>query len=139
MDLRRQIAILRAWLPLLVVSVLLAAGAAFAISSQLPKVYEAKATLNVGQSLSAVNPDYTQVLVSQNLSATYATVATTRPILDAAIAQLGLGVTPDDLLSHVRADASASDGAPRSGSDVQPTAAHRRVHASSSMIAMATH
>ena len=105
MDLRRQITIIRAWFPLLVVSVLLAAGAALAISSQLPKVYEAKATLNVGQSLSAVNPDYTQVLVSQNLSATYATVATTRPILDAAIAQLGLGVTSNDLLSHVRADA----------------------------------
>jgi non-specific protein-tyrosine kinase len=107
-DPRRQIAIIRAWLPLLVASVLLAAGAAFVVSSQLPKVYEAKATLNVGQSLSAVNPDYTQLLVSQDLSATYATVATTRPILNAVIAQLGLGVTSDDLLSHVRADAPLS-------------------------------
>ena len=108
MDLRRQIAIIRAWFPLLVLSVLLAAGAAFAVSSQLPKVYEAKATLNVGQSLSAVNPDYSQVLVSQNLSATYATVATTRPILNAVIAQLGLGVTSDDLLNRVRADAPSA-------------------------------
>ena len=66
---------------------LLAAGVAFVVSSQLPKTYEAKATLIVGQSLSAVNPDYTQILVSQRLSTTYATVATTRPILEAVIAQ----------------------------------------------------
>jgi polysaccharide biosynthesis transport protein len=104
-DLRRQIAFIRAWFPLLVASVLLAGGAAFGVSSILPKTYEATTRLNVGQSLSAVNPDYTQVLVSQRLSTTYATVATTRPILDAVIAKLGLDVTTDDLLKHVRADA----------------------------------
>lgn len=106
MDLRRQIAIARAWFPLLVASVLLAAGAAFVVSSLLPKVYEAKATLIVGQSLSAVNPDYNQVLVSQRLSTTYAAVATTRPILDSVIGQLGLDVTSDELAKRVRADAA---------------------------------
>jgi polysaccharide biosynthesis transport protein len=104
-DLRRQIAIVRTWLPLLVVSVVLAAGAAYAISGALPKVYEAKARLNVGQSLSAVNPDYNQLLVSQRLSTTYAEVATTRPILEAVIRQLDLDLTPDELLGKVRADA----------------------------------
>jgi succinoglycan biosynthesis transport protein ExoP len=104
-DLRRQFAIVRAWFPLLVVSVVLAAGAAFAISSVLPKVYEARARLNVGQSLSAVNPDYNQLLVSQRLSTTYAEIATTRPILEAVIQQLDLGVSADQLLGRVRADA----------------------------------
>jgi polysaccharide biosynthesis transport protein len=104
-DLRRQIVIVRAWLPLLVVAVVLAAGAAYVISGALPKVYEAKARLNVGQSLSAVNPDYNQLLVSQRLSTTYAEVATTRPILEAVIKELDLGVTPDELLGRVRADA----------------------------------
>ena len=105
MDLRRQIAIIRAWLPLLVASVLLAAAAAFVVSSLIPKVYEAKAKLIVGQSLSAANPNYDQLLVSQRLSTTYAAVATTRPILDAVIKQLGLDVTSDELSKHVRADA----------------------------------
>jgi polysaccharide biosynthesis transport protein len=105
-DLRRQIAIVRAWFPLFVATVLLAAGAAFLVSSGLPKTYEARAQLIVGQSLSAVNPDYSQLLVSQRLSATYAAVATTRPILDAVIAQLGLGVSSDGLSAHVRADAA---------------------------------
>jgi non-specific protein-tyrosine kinase len=104
-ELRRQIATIRAWFPLVVVSVLLAAAAAFAVSSVLPKSYEADARLIVGQSLSSVSPDYNQLLVSQQLSATYATVATTRPILQAVIGQLGLGVTPDELLKRVRVDA----------------------------------
>ena len=103
MDLRRLLAIGRAWLPLLIGSLLLAGGAAFAISSLQQSVYEAKATLMVGQSLSAANPDYAQILVSQRLSTTYARVATTRPVLEAVISKLQLGVTPDDLLGRVRA------------------------------------
>jgi succinoglycan biosynthesis transport protein ExoP len=104
-DLRRQFAIVRAWLPLLIATVAIAAGATYAISGALPKVYEAKARLNVGQSLSAVNPDYNQLLVSQRLSTTYAEIATTRPILEAVIRQLDLGMTPEELLRRVRADA----------------------------------
>jgi non-specific protein-tyrosine kinase len=105
LDFRRKIAVIRAWFPFLVVSVLLAAGVAYAVSSQLPKTYEAKATLIVGQSLSSVSPDYTQLLVSERLSATYAGVATKRPILDGVIKKLGLEVTADDLSQRVRADA----------------------------------
>ena len=56
---------------------------AFVFSSLLPKTYEAKATLIVGQSLQVANPDINQLLVSQRLSTTYATVATKRPILEA--------------------------------------------------------
>ena len=105
MDLRRQIAIVRVWFPVLAASVLVAAAAAYFVSIQLPKAYEAKATLVVGQSLSAVNPDYNQLLVSQQLSTTYARVATTRPILENVIKQLGLADTSDDLAQRVRADA----------------------------------
>lgn len=104
-ELRRQISIIRAWLPLLVVSVLLAAGAAFAVSSVLPKVYEARATLIVGQSLSTVSPNLDQILVSQRISTTYASVATKRPILDGVIKQLSLDVTAEELSKRVRADA----------------------------------
>ena len=77
-DLRR-LSIVRAWIPLLIVCVVLAGIAAFLVSSALPKAYEAKATLIVGQSLSTVNPDYNQLLVSQRLSTTYASIATKRP------------------------------------------------------------
>lgn len=106
MGLHRQLAIVRAWWPLVIASVLLAGGAAFLASSLMPKVYEAKATLIVGQSLSEVNPDYTQLLASQRLSATYASVATTRPLLDQVIKELGLRETSDEVAQRVRADAA---------------------------------
>ena len=103
MDVRRLIAIGRTWFPLLVVSLVLAASAAFGISTVQPKVYEAKATLIVGQSLTSLNPDYTQLLASQQLSSTYASVATHRPHLEAVIAKLGLKTTPVDLAKRVTA------------------------------------
>ena len=109
LDVRRQLSIVRAWLPLVVASVVLAGAAAFYVSSLLPKSYEAKATLIVGQSLSGVNPDYTQLLASQSLSRTYAAVATTRPVLGRVIDKLQLGDSVDELAHRVTASA-ATDG-----------------------------
>jgi polysaccharide biosynthesis transport protein len=107
LDLRRQIAIIRAWLPAIIASVVLAAVAALVFSNLQAKVYEAKATLIVGQSLSTANPDYNQLLVSQRLSTTYAQVVTTRPILESVSRQLGLDTTADDLARRIHADAPA--------------------------------
>src|ERR1035437_6096135 len=84
MDLRRQLIILRAWLWLLVASVLLAASSAFLVSGAMPKIYEAENTLIVGQSLTASNPNSDQLLAAQRLSQTYATVVTTRPLAQLA-------------------------------------------------------
>jgi hypothetical protein len=75
----------------MVVTVLLAAGVAYAISTAAAEGVRVKADVIVGQSLTAVNPDYTQLLASQRLSTTYAAIATTRPILRGGHLELGLG------------------------------------------------
>lgn len=93
------------WWPLLVGSIALAAAGAFVVSTLQPKVYQAESTLIVGQSLSGTSPDYTALLVSQRLSTTYATVATTRPLLENVIKQFGLTETPEDLAKRVSAEA----------------------------------
>ena len=103
MDVRRLIAIGRTRVPLLVASLILAAVGAYGISSDQPRVYEAKATLIVGQSLTSLNPDYTQLLASQQLSSTYASVATHWPHLEAVITKLGLSTTPAELAKRVSA------------------------------------
>ena len=59
----------------------------------------------MGQSLTGVNPDYTQLLASQRLSTTYASVATHRPRLEAVIEELGLDITPEELGKRVAAQA----------------------------------
>lgn len=110
MLIRQQLSIVLARLPLLIASVALTAAGTYFVSSLQPKVYQAEATLIVGQSLSAVNPDFNQLLVSQRLSSTYATVATTRPVLTRVIERLGLREAPEQLALRVSAS-SAPDGA----------------------------
>lgn len=105
MDLRRLITVIRAWLPLIVVTTVLAGGTAFVVSSLQPKVYEAKATLIVGQSLSASNPDFSQLQVARGLTETYAAIAKTRPILERLIEELGLADSPGQLSERVRVEA----------------------------------
>ncbi len=61
----------------------------------------------MGQSLTGVNPDYSQLLASQRLSETYARVATLRPTLQAVIDELGLDTSADDLADRVVAEAQA--------------------------------
>jgi non-specific protein-tyrosine kinase len=90
---------------LLAASVLLAGGAAYLVSSSLPKVYEGKVTLIVGQSTQAANPDLNQLLASQRLSQTYADLATTGPLLDRVIAKNGLSITPSEFRLRIVADA----------------------------------
>lgn len=139
MDVRGQLNIVRSWLPLLLASVLLAAVAGFALSSLQPRVYELKATVLVGQSLSGVNPDYNQLLASQRLSATYAAVATTDPVLSGVIKDLGLSTTPTDLRKRVFASAAqdtalltitARDGDPATAAGIANAVAAKLISAS---------
>ena len=105
MELRRQISVLRSWIWLLLGSIVLAAGAAYLVSINLPKVYEGRVTLIVGQSTQATNPDLNQLLASQRLSQTYAELATTGPLLQEVITKNGLAVSVDDFRERVSADA----------------------------------
>jgi polysaccharide biosynthesis transport protein len=108
MDLRRQGQIVRSWLWLLIAGLLLAGGAAYLVSSALPKVYEGKVTLLVGQSSSSSTPNYNDLLASQRISQTYVDLATTGTILGQVIADAGLGITIDDFRLRVKADAPTS-------------------------------
>lgn len=106
MDWRRQLRLLRRWLPLLVGAAVGSGLVAFTASGFIARTYEARTTLIVGQSLSAVNPDYSQLLASQRLSATYAQLATTRPIVEQVMGQLGVPGTVTELRRRVTASAA---------------------------------
>ena len=136
MDIRRLIRIGRAWLPLMVVATIASGGIAFVVSRAEPKVYEARVALSVGQALSASNPDLTQMLVAQNLTSTYATVAKTRQNLQAVIAQLGLDDTPEELSDRVQVDTpsastllsiTAQDGSPEQAAAIANAMADRLI------------
>ena len=97
MEIHAQLNILRRWLPLMLVAVVAVAALGFALSSLQPKLYQSTATMIVGESLSGVNPDINQLLVSQRLSSTYAAIATTHEIMDGVVRDLGLKDSPDRL------------------------------------------
>ena len=108
MDARGYLRVLRNWAWVLVASVLLAAGAAYLVSSALPKAYQSSATLIVGQSLQSTNPDINQLLASQRLSQTYASLATTTSVLAGVIDTVGLNETADVLRKNVAVTADTN-------------------------------
>jgi len=139
LDLRHELGILRARLLVILAVVVIAAAGSFLYSSLQARVYEADATLVVGQSLSSANPDYTTLLASQSLSTTYATVATTRPLLQDVINELHLAGTPDQLAARVSASAAvgstiltitAQDGDPATAAAIANALASELIAAS---------
>jgi capsular polysaccharide biosynthesis protein len=75
LDRHRELALIRTRLPVIIIVTLLAVLAAFGFSSVQSKVYEARASLIVGTSINQANPDLNGLLASQQLAATYATIA----------------------------------------------------------------
>lgn len=108
MDLRSQLAVLRAHRLLIIAAIVIAAVTAVVVTAASQKVYESRATLIVGQSLSSANPDIGQIDTSQRLATTYAQIATTRPILEGVIEELGLDTTADELRESVSAEPEAN-------------------------------
>ncbi len=103
MELRRQLSVVLRWSWLIALSAIGIAALVYAISARQPKTYDAQTTLIVGQSLSAVSLDYNALLASQRLSQTYATVATTRPILERVVQLVGPDITVEELQGRVSA------------------------------------
>ena len=108
MDIRGWLHFVRDWIVVLIFGAAVAGGAAYLVSSLLPKTYEAETQLLVGQSLTAPNPDYSQLLASQVIAQTYAEVGTTRPTLARVIEIVELDGTPEDLAEAVTVRAPAN-------------------------------
>ena len=109
MDLRRYAAALWSAAWLIALSLVLAVVIAVVVASQLPRTFESRATLYVGQSLNDPGLGYTSILASQAVAQSYAQLALTRPVLEGAIDDLNLGpsddpIDPDELAQRVTAE-----------------------------------
>ena len=92
---------MRARYKLILVVIVLAGLGALAASLTARRSYDSEAKVLVGQSLSATNPDLNQLAASQQLSTTYAQIATTRPIMQGVIDKLGLKIDATTLQRQV--------------------------------------
>lgn len=90
----------RAWL--LVLGAGLAAGAAFTAGRLTTPIYAATATLLVNEAPTANQTDPASIVIkSERLARTYATMMTQWPVLQEAIDQLKIPLTPDQLARQV--------------------------------------
>lgn len=102
MELRRYLQVVRKWLWMIALGLLLAGGVAYGVSSLLPPVYSASATLLVRTSRDW-GEGYGAVGLNQFLAATYAELLTKRPIMEEAVANLDLAPsTASELMTKVR-------------------------------------
>jgi non-specific protein-tyrosine kinase len=84
----------------------LGAGAAFPFSYLSEPTYQASTTLLINEApASSSSPDYTSLLTSERLAKTYAELLHKRPVLEAVIASLKLGATPEALGNHLKTSA----------------------------------
>jgi non-specific protein-tyrosine kinase len=84
----------RLWIILL--GALLVSASAFMMGRTITPVYEAKVTMQVDQPANAP-VSISSISTGENLALTYSKLLRTRPVLEVAIANLGLDLSPDQL------------------------------------------
>lgn len=102
---------LRRWFLLLILCPLVAAVVAAYVSYQLPPVYQSQVSLLVRPVQPLVADPNTVALSSDQITATYATLMTERPLLQKVMSDLNLTGSPTDLASEIAVT-------PRSGTTI---------------------
>lgn len=103
MDLGQYIKRVLKWWWLFVLSTGLAAVASYYASLQQPRIYQATTTLIVGQITQQANPTSQDFYTIERLAESYAQMATRQPILQAALDNLGVKMSWQELKWRVNA------------------------------------
>ncbi len=100
-DLTRYARILRRWLRLIILAVAIAAGASYAVSMSMPKMYLSSVTLLVGEETTSARVSFDDISVSQRAAAVYAGMARRQPVLQSTVDALRLPFSWRELQSRV--------------------------------------
>jgi capsular exopolysaccharide synthesis family protein len=99
-DRYRQLAV--RWWWLVVLSAAVSGAVTWHFVSGEPARYEAATKLVVGPGIDSPSPDINALRASAQLVQTYVELATTRPVLESVIRDLGLGADPDAVRRDIR-------------------------------------
>lgn len=102
MELRQYLAIGLRWWWLVVLAALVGGATGYFVSRQQAPVYQAAATIMVGQSIQAVELTTSDIMTSERLARTYADIARRQPVLQAVVDRLSLADTWQQLRDRVR-------------------------------------
>lgn len=93
MELREYVGLLRKWLWLIILCTVAAGASAYIVSRNMTPIYEASSTLRVNQASSPTTANaYADVLTSERLARTYASLLTSRPVIEETAQRLGADV-----------------------------------------------
>jgi non-specific protein-tyrosine kinase len=104
MELRSYLNIISKWLWLILVAVIIAAGASYYASLKATPLYASRATLMVGRVIENPDPSSIDFNTGQRLAFTYAQLVRREPVLKGVIENLGLNVQWQALANQVRAE-----------------------------------
>ena len=100
MELAQYIRLLRKWLWLIILAAFLGGGVAFLVRSGQPPTYRAEAMISVGSYIDRPNPSTGEISLGEELAQTYAVLAKTHNVLQAAV-DAGNFPTPPDTLREL--------------------------------------
>ncbi len=101
LDFRLYFSLLWHWAWLFVFVAVIAAGFSYWISSRMLPFYESSTTVLVNEAPATQATDYTSVLMSKQLTSTYAQMMTKDPVLGAVIEEVGIQNSINDLKSWI--------------------------------------
>ena len=97
LDVHQYLSLFWHWSWLIVLVGVMAAGAAFFVSRSMTPYYEASTTVLVNEAPATMTTDYSSVMMSEQLTSTYAQMMAKDPVLNQVIGQLGLNTTAEEL------------------------------------------
>jgi capsular exopolysaccharide synthesis family protein len=103
LELRHVLAALWKWKWLIIAATVIGAATSLVVEARGPRLYRATTTLMVGQFLQAANAQVGDLQLGQQLAQSYAQVVRRQPILEGAIQELGLPISPGALAARVSA------------------------------------
>jgi capsular exopolysaccharide synthesis family protein len=102
MEIKQYATILWRWAWLIILATFLAAGAAYIASGMQIPVYQATTSILIDQAPDARTSDFTSLMMSEQLTSTYAQLMTKRPVLDEVISRLELNMNSSFLRASIR-------------------------------------
>ena len=97
LDLRQYISLFWHWSWLILLIGLIAAVAVFFFNKRMTPYYLSSTTVLVDEAPATQTTDYSSVMMSQQLTSTYAQMMATDPVLTQVVSQLNLNLTVDEL------------------------------------------
>jgi capsular exopolysaccharide synthesis family protein len=103
MEFRQYVSSFLKWWWLIVITVAVAAGSSYYATKAMPRTYQSRTTLMVGQVMQNPNPDSNEFYTGQVLAQSYADLARREPVLQGALKSLELPWPWDNLAGMVTA------------------------------------